>query len=493
MADKKEKPRKGCLRSFFGFIFRTCVWIVIFSILAGVGFLGWERYRGEKALAYINAQLDERHIARVTHEMLPLNEDATPYWQMALDIAGTALRLDYETFDWPQVGERVDPRALATLTDCNTFMQPTMPLITKARDMQYCDFHFTLPKDTFAYSAFLSKTRYMARTLEAQTLLGMLKRDSQMSVDACVNSLALSKALKSIDYLGHSARLAVISTSISNIQFTLGSFEFSESQLNQLTVKFKADELFNFREMCKNELLELQDFANHPEWHLLIIRHVMAQNNMVFKLRRDYPFIEFYGDAWDAIHSKPEAQWWDRLGRSVYDALQDMRVAQHQIAAKESADFQLQFYDAMEKSELTWQTHQQIIKQDDSENNVGMKYYFKAMTSWKTCQVALAVERYRMQHGQWPTQLSDVFEAVPEDAYGQPMMLHRTHDGVWIYSLGPDGMDHQGAGLWQDSSQQDKDDITFQLFDPTHRNHEPAPKPMPEVQEDGPRNLFDSM
>jgi hypothetical protein len=58
---------------------------------------------------------------------------------------------------------------------------------------------------------------------------------------------------------------------------------------------------------------------------------------------------------------------------------------------------------------------------------------------------ALAVERFRMQHGQWPETLTDVVAArllaeVPLDPYdGKPLWYRPTADGVVIHSVGPNG------------------------------------------------------
>jgi hypothetical protein len=64
--------------------------------------------------------------------------------------------------------------------------------------------------------------------------------------------------------------------------------------------------------------------------------------------------------------------------------------------------------------------------------------------------VALAAERYRRAKGEWPVKLADLeareLDQVPLDPYdGQPLRYRRLADGVAIYSLGPDGEDHDGA------------------------------------------------
>jgi hypothetical protein len=65
--------------------------------------------------------------------------------------------------------------------------------------------------------------------------------------------------------------------------------------------------------------------------------------------------------------------------------------------------------------------------------------------------VAVAAERYRGQHGQWPATPDDLvkaglLKAVPTDPYaaGQRIKFARPKDGLIVYSTGPDGIDNGG-------------------------------------------------
>jgi hypothetical protein len=99
------------------------------------------------------------------------------------------------------------------------------------------------------------------------------------------------------------------------------------------------------------------------------------------------------------------------------------------------------------------------------------------------CGVAgLAIERFRLQRGQWPDSLDAVAEAgflkkVPTDLHdGKPLRFRRAVDGVVIYSVGKDGQ-NDGKSL---------DDLAayvptglrveFRLWDPAHRRQSLPPK-----------------
>src|SRR5262249_11843362 len=64
--------------------------------------------------------------------------------------------------------------------------------------------------------------------------------------------------------------------------------------------------------------------------------------------------------------------------------------------------------------------------------------------------VAVALERYRRDHGRWPESLARLaphyLRSMPSDPYdGQPLRYRRLDDGVVVYSVGPDGEDDGGT------------------------------------------------
>jgi hypothetical protein len=64
-------------------------------------------------------------------------------------------------------------------------------------------------------------------------------------------------------------------------------------------------------------------------------------------------------------------------------------------------------------------------------------------------RTALAAERYRLGHGDWPMSLDsltpDLLAAVPVDPFdGKPLRYRRLVDGIVVYSVGPDGEDNEG-------------------------------------------------
>ena len=86
----------------------------------------------------------------------------------------------------------------------------------------------------------------------------------------------------------------------------------------------------------------------------------------------------------------------------------------------------------------------------------------------RTAQAALAVEHFRLVHGQLPENLNELvpqfLSAVPADPFGgQPLRYHRLGKGYVIYSIGSDGEDNGGRERPVNVKSTDKThyDITF--------------------------------
>ncbi len=101
---------------------------------------------------------------------------------------------------------------------------------------------------------------------------------------------------------------------------------------------------------------------------------------------------------------------------------------------------------------------------------------------------ALAAERYRLAHGDWPRALADLvpanLPAVPLDPIdGAPLRYRRTNDGAVIWSVGEDGHDDGGVpnlppGEWK------RRDVVFTLWDVARRRQPPIPPAPPAAGRD---------
>jgi hypothetical protein len=99
------------------------------------------------------------------------------------------------------------------------------------------------------------------------------------------------------------------------------------------------------------------------------------------------------------------------------------------------------------------------------------------------CLMALvAVERYRLNHGNWPASLEVVefLDAIPLDPFdGKPLRYKRLIDGVVVYSVGVDGVD-DGGNLDRSRPTSPGVDLGYRLWDEAARRQPPkaaAPAP----------------
>ena len=94
----------------------------------------------------------------------------------------------------------------------------------------------------------------------------------------------------------------------------------------------------------------------------------------------------------------------------------------------------------------------------------------------------IACERYRLKHNKWPSQLGDLAEWVdPKELVdpfdGKPLRLKTLDDGVVVYSVGKDGVDHEGDVISRFKDFDDTKDVGFRLWSVDRRRVPPMAEP----------------
>ncbi len=100
--------------------------------------------------------------------------------------------------------------------------------------------------------------------------------------------------------------------------------------------------------------------------------------------------------------------------------------------------------------------------------------YARRTADLRTAMVALAAERYRLRHGDWPAELSllvpEFLDELPVDPFDdQPLRYLRDARGVTIYSFGEDVEDDQGDTFAETGSKRCPQDVGFRLINPELR------------------------
>jgi competence protein ComGC len=106
----------------------------------------------------------------------------------------------------------------------------------------------------------------------------------------------------------------------------------------------------------------------------------------------------------------------------------------------------------------------------------------RTRANMRCAMVGIAAERYRLAHEEWPASLDELVKkgwiaSVPLDPYdGQPLRYKLRHDGVTVYSVGPDGVDN-GGNINRDRPFESGTDQGFLLWDVGARRQPPLPEP----------------
>jgi hypothetical protein len=103
----------------------------------------------------------------------------------------------------------------------------------------------------------------------------------------------------------------------------------------------------------------------------------------------------------------------------------------------------------------------------------------------RCARAALAAERYRRSHGDWPQSLADLvprfLPTVPLDPFdGKPLRYRKTDHGAIVYSVGEDGCDDGGDPNPPPNAIPPRD-VVFKLWNVDQRRQPPLPVPPPDA------------
>jgi hypothetical protein len=113
-----------------------------------------------------------------------------------------------------------------------------------------------------------------------------------------------------------------------------------------------------------------------------------------------------------------------------------------------------------------------------------VEYHFYANALLRSALTAVAAERYRLAHGQWPGRLEqlvpDFLPEIPGDPFALgPLRYRRLKDGVVIYSVGSNKVDDSGDVRVRAGEGKMPLDFGFRLWEPPQRRRPPTAGPLP--------------
>jgi hypothetical protein len=173
--------------------------------------------------------------------------------------------------------------------------------------------------------------------------------------------------------------------------------------------------------------------------------------------------------------------WRQRLSRIVLPGLLDLNeVRTIQYTNRLIAAARRPGYEALRESEglrrwsESWSSFYFLASLEATGMRRSLDLSVKVRASIDCTHAALAAERYRLAHGEWPDSLDVLvpayLPAVPIDPFdGRSIRYRRTDFGCAIYSIGDDATDDGGRINPQDDK--DRRDFGFRLLDPQRRLH----------------------
>jgi hypothetical protein len=480
MDSGKDKVRYVKPRRFFHIGKTVFVWLVLMAFAWFTGYLAWSQYASEKLIQDIQSQLAQRNItfsSMLPKAFIPVDENATRFWQAACELA--EVDLDYGAITWPEIGIKITPDAAAALKQCVDTNTTTYALVQKAMEKPQCDFTYQLPAEWKEYFTFLSETRRLSRVQEARIFHAIALNDAQLAVDTCMEHLAFINALEVLpDGYGHVVRVSIAAMAIYDIEMLLSQLTLTAHQLEQLERGMAGGLIFPLHRIAENDLRQCIASIKDPHLPQSIVRIAAFETEVIVRFNRPYPF----NQGWDSNDDDAAHQmhWWHRMGVRLSELADEMTVYRNQQQFYDHAQFYIKLYDLTQDGTWTLDQYQKHIASLSlpEEMIAGYDMFSQIHSKWLACQLALKVEHYRMEHGHWPEKLDDVVHPIPVDGYGQTMKMFHDSQYFRLYSIGADGKDDQGLGKWEaPGAYADMDDSAFRLLPVERRNREPDPNP----------------
>ena len=295
----------------------------------------------------------------------------------------------------------------------------------------------------------LAPIKMVAKTLKLRALAELQDGQAEKALKDIKLSLRLTESLRTEPILiSHLVRIAMLQITLQPIYEGLVEHRWSESQLAELEAELaRLDFLADYQLAMRGELTLFQvgsfDFARrHPE-ALLPICILTADGS------RPSAFDDWLAKT--SVHLIPSGWFYQnqlRCARMMvkhYIPLADVKQNTFSPSGVRQADAALE----TETAKITpYNWLERLLLPDFSKT---AKKFAYAQSSADLVRTAIALERYRLAHGQYPESLNTLapqfIAAVLHDVIdGGPLKYHRTDDGQFVlYSVGWNETDDGGV------------------------------------------------
>jgi hypothetical protein len=484
---RSKQPRKSRCRRGCGCLWRGIKGIVLWAIMASVAYVLCANWYGQRQAQQVLDELRQRGLATSYDEIIARRpaidpkRDGTRYYRAAMALATP----DWdEKEDLPVIGTGIPPARRHPIDDA--LAQRLMDFARQHHNFyEVCataldyDFAGDGPLTIETNVARLSGTRGVARYLQLRSMERCAQGDADGAIGAATDTLTWSHELR---------RFPSVLTDLTRVHMVVYAAYEAEAVLSRTVPSASALDDYEqaLRRECESlekttgmetEIALFADALKHPKLasarDIVRVEELMRTDQYgILPVIIRYTDIDEDGSLSIPDFLKTSKPWHSRLGCDIARIWSTICPGAQQIVTANRIRSALKTYDAYVADPAA--VFAAVDLSDHEQPLRSAVYAAGSMRTYKTVvTTAIHVERYRIEHGDWPESLGDLPDGRPTDPYGEePLRYKSMHDGVIVYSVGPNREDDGGE---QDGVFVQDGDVAFRLFDPQVRGEKAAP------------------
>ena len=448
---------------------------IAFLVFAGVCAINcWGSAKLRRAIAQAHAAGFPESVHSLDLPAIKDEENGAPYYLAAFELySGCRKRWPHEgpyvgCDTWPDLCEPVSEDMAPKLAEVVEEASDFYDLIAKAHEYPRCRFPVKWPVwDPDPLTQVGTRARDAAGMLQVRALHCQAVGKGDEAITCCLQALGCARALRERPLFGpHLGRIACHQLALESLEGALSRCQPSEALLATMQsaiLQEDADLSFKFATRCGGAYM--MDISRSMEAYLL------AQRDRL---------LEFEASQ-DERHPRQRVMDPAELKKLVRRSLMYIFLSRTLLPGRAKAWWAKQLSIAVALHGLPEDPIGQQYLRLAAEPNTSVEAcmarvwpeFLKAHARLRVAAVALAVERFRIEHGNWPASLSQLVPSwlarVPTDPFDEkPIRYGTIPEGRVLYSVGPDRADDRGT-CWERRAAPVLD-ITFALFDPAVRN-----------------------
>ncbi len=298
-----------------------------------------------------------------------------------------------------------------------------------------------------AMAPHMQQARALARTMSVRMRVSIARGDTESAVESVAASLAAARTLDhQLTLVEQLVRIAIMGVAQGDIEFLLNHAELTDEQLARLQSQVAGLEIQN---SLTTSLVgergmgfhSFHQFPAAPTPPVATVAQPMAGGELTRPAACKF-YLQTIQEIIDASRQP--------FPKSLSDS--------QQVAARVNAQAQT----SNPLARMNYAVSMQILPAMEATFGASAR----AQAIRDLTLMALAAERYRLAHGEYPPDtaaLAQFLPAVPLDPYdGQPLRMKLAGGGLVLYSVGQDGIDNGG----EDPEDRNLPDIVVRLTTP---------------------------